>query len=140
MLDASIRTGIVKLMLEQRDERGIAYLFITHDLSLAWLVSDKIAIMYLGKIMETGSANDIICHGLHPYTKALVGIMPVPGAERVGRRELLHGDIPSAASFMPGCKFHTRCPVAKEICKVECPALVEVEPGHSVACHFIEGA
>lgn len=140
MLDASIRTGIVKLMLRQRDERGIAYLFITHDLSLAWLVSDKIAIMYLGKIMEIGSANNIIRRGLHPYTKALVGIMPVPGAERVGRRELLHGDIPSAAAFMPGCKFHTRCPNAKGICKEECPALVEVEPGHSVACHFVKGA
>ncbi|HOG01201.1 MAG TPA: ABC transporter ATP-binding protein [Clostridia bacterium] len=140
MLDASIRTGIVKLMLKQRDERGIAYLFITHDLSLAWLISDRIAIMYLGRIMETGNADVIIRRGLHPYTRALVGIMPVPGVERAGKRNLLAGDIPSAASFIPGCKFASRCPTAQEICRAECPELVEAEPGHSVACHFVKGA
>lgn len=139
MLDASIRTGIVKLMLRHRDERGIAYLFITHDLSLAWLISDRIAILYLGKMMEIGSADAIINRGLHPYTKALIDIMPVPGAARTGVRNLLKGDIPSAASYIPGCKFATRCPAAQEVCRLECPALIEVEPGHSVACHFIKG-
>jgi oligopeptide/dipeptide ABC transporter ATP-binding protein len=139
MLDASIRTGIVKLMLRHRDERGIAYLFITHDLSLAWLISDRIAILYLGKMMEIGSADAIINRGLHPYTRALIDIMPVPGAERAGARNLLKGDIPSAASYIPGCKFASRCPMAKEICKAECPELIEIEPGHSVACHFIKG-
>ncbi len=137
MLDASIRTGIVKLMLRQREERGTAYLFITHDLSLAWLISDRIAIMYLGKIMEIGSADDIINSGLHPYTKALIAIMPVPGAERREKRKLLAGDIPSAAVFTAGCKFHSRCPLAKDVCAEECPALVEVAPGHGVACHFV---
>lgn len=139
MLDASIRTGIVKLMLKQRDERGIAYLFITHDLSLAWLISDRIAIMYLGKIVEIGAADEIIRRGLHPYMKALVNIMPVPGVERAQKRSLLAGDIPSAASFIPGCKFASRCPMAMDICRAECPALLEVEPGHSAACHFLKG-
>lgn len=138
MLDASIRTGIIKLMLRHRDERGIAYLFITHDLSLAWLISDRIAIMYLGKIMEIGTAETIINHGLHPYTKALIDIMPVPGAERMGKRNLLKGDIPSAAAHILGCKFASRCPMAKEICKSACPEPIEIEPGHKVACHFIK--
>lgn len=89
MLDASIRTGIVKMMLEQRDKKGVAYLFITHDLSLAWLISDRIAIMYLGKIMEIGTAHEIIKNPKHPYTQALLDIMPVPGKVLTEKRRIL---------------------------------------------------
>ncbi|HPF53036.1 MAG TPA: ABC transporter ATP-binding protein [Eubacteriales bacterium] len=135
MLDASIRTGIIKLMLEQRDRNGIAYLFITHDLSLAWLISDSIAIMYLGKLMEIGSADAIIKHGLHPYTKALLDIMPVPGKTRHEKRNILEGETPNAAAKISGCKFSSRCKYRCDRCTEDEPALVEVEKGHKVACH-----
>lgn len=138
MLDASIRTGIIKLMLEMRDEKDIAYLFITHDLSLAWLISDRIAIMYLGKIMEMGGAEQIIRDARHPYARALIDIMPVPGVQRSGERKILQGDIPSAAEIIPGCKFNSRCPMATERCREEEPQLREIEEGHVVACHYVE--
>lgn len=117
MLDASIRTGIIRMMLEERDKNGVAYLFITHDLSLAWLISDKIAIMYLGKIMELGTADQIVKHALHPYSKALLSVMPVPGKLLSGKRQILEGETPNAAADIKGCRFCGRCPVAMEICK-----------------------
>lgn len=137
MLDASIRTGILKLMVKLRDEKGIAYLFITHDLSLAWLISDRIAIMYLGKIMEIGTGETIIKEGLHPYTKALMAIMPVPGQTRVGERPVLEGETPSASAMIKGCKFSGRCPYAMDRCREEEPQLAEVSPGHRVACFLV---
>lgn len=137
MLDASIRTGIIRLMLQMRDEQGIAYLFITHDLALAWLMSDRIAIMYLGKIMELGSADQIIHDARHPYAKALLDIMPVPGVRREGERSVLKGDIPSAAEEIVGCKFASRCPRVCDICRQEEPVLRQVEDGHTVACHLV---
>lgn len=102
MLDASIRTGIIKLMMEERDRNGVAYLFITHDLSLAWLISDRIAIMYLGKIMELGTAEQIVKHALHPYSKALLAVMPVPGKVLTEKRQLLQGETPNAATVSFG--------------------------------------
>lgn len=139
MLDASIRTGIVKLMLEQREKLGLAYLFITHDLSLSWLISDRIAIMYLGRIMEIGTADEILRHGVHPYTKALINIMPVPGKTRTERRALLEGETPNAAAVVEGCKFASRCPYCTERCRHEAPELREVAPDHLAACHLMEG-
>ena len=138
MLDASIRTGILKLMIHLRDTKGIAYLFITHDLSLAWLISDRIAIMYLGRIMEIGTADEIIKTGLHPYTQALMAIMPVPGQIREGERPVLEGETPNAAVEILGCKFSSRCPRATERCRLEQPELMEVAPGHSVACFPVQ--
>lgn len=137
MLDASIRTGIIKLMLNMRDKQGIAYLFITHDLSLAWLMSDRIAIMYLGKIMELGTSEQIIRDARHPYAKALLDIMPVPGIRREGERPVLKGDIPSAAEEIIGCKFASRCPRVCDICRQEEPLLRAVDEGHTVACHML---
>lgn len=135
MLDASIRTGIIKLMLKERDKNGVAYLFITHDLSLAYLISDKIAIMYLGKIMELGTAEQIIKRTLHPYSRALLSIMPVPGRVLSGKRQILEGETPDAAAVVRGCKFCGRCPEAMEICS-ECePEYKEAEKGHFVYCH-----
>lgn len=138
MLDASIRTGILKLMTRLRDEQGIAYLFITHDLSLAWLISDRIAIMYLGRLMEIGTADEIIKEGLHPYTQALMAIMPVPGEVRKGARPVLEGETPNAAVQIRGCKFSSRCPRATDRCKTEEPELMELSPGHSVACFPVQ--
>ena len=136
MLDASIRIGILKLMLNLREKRGISYLFITHDLSLAWLISDRIAIMYLGRIMEIGSADIIIKNGIHPYTKALTSIMPMLGKSR-DEYNLLKGETPNPSDVIQGCKFFSRCPVAKEKCSVEAPGLRECGEGHLAACHFI---
>ena len=136
MLDASIRTGILRLMLEIRDKRQLSYLFITHDLSLAWLMSDRIAIMYLGKIMELGPADILIKRGRHPYTKALTAIMPIPGRNRENGRVILPGETPNPMEEIRGCKFCSRCPMAQAICSQEVPGLTEIEPEHFVACHF----
>jgi oligopeptide/dipeptide ABC transporter ATP-binding protein len=136
MLDASIRTGILKLMMKFREERELAYLFITHDLSLAWLISDRIAILYLGSIMELGRADDIIKRGLHPYTQALTRIMPTPGVNLERERITLPGEIPSASEEIAGCKFRARCEKAMPICAEQRPDLEEVSDGHFVACHL----
>lgn len=134
MLDASVRTGILKLLLGLRDEKGLSYLFITHDLSLAWLISDRIAIMYLGQIMEIGSADQIIKGGVHPYTKALTAIMPIPGVNKNRKREVLQGETPNASIEIAGCKFASRCPEASEQCFEKQPVLEEIEAGHFAAC------
>ncbi|HNT25770.1 MAG TPA: ABC transporter ATP-binding protein [Anaerolineales bacterium] len=138
MLDASIRTGIIKLMVEMRDHKDIAYLFITHDLSLAWLISDKIAIMYLGKIMEIGASDQIIHDPRHPYTKALLDVMPKPGIKLTKKRNILKGETPSASEVIRGCKFNSRCPLAREICFQEQPPMQVVADGHQVACYFTQ--
>ena len=137
MLDASIRTGIIRMMLAERDRNGVAYLFITHDLSLAWLISDKIAIMYLGKIMELGSAEQIVRHALHPYSQALLSIMPVPGRVLTGKRQILEGETPNPAEEIRGCKFCSRCPRCTPLCREEEPQYREAEKGHYVYCHLI---
>ena len=137
MLDVSIRTGIMNLMLELRDKKGLAYLFITHDLSLAWLISDKIAIMYLGKIMELGDAQSVIGSSLHPYTKALISVMPLPRVDKNKKRIILKGETPNPLNIPKGCRFHPRCPKAEDICKLEEPCLREISSGHFAACHFV---
>lgn len=138
MLDVSIRADILKLMSELREKRGISYLFITHDLSLAWLISDRVAIMYLGKIVEIGSA-DIISNGcLHPYSKALVSVMPVPRAIKDRKRMVLKGETPDPIRLPTGCRFHPRCPLAEDRCREVEPVLKEIHPGHLVACHLVE--
>jgi peptide/nickel transport system ATP-binding protein len=138
MLDASIRTGILRLMLELRNKNQLSYLFITHDLSLAWLISDRIAIMYLGKIMEIGNTDIMINNGVHPYTRALTAIMPAAGVNQRRRRVVLPGEIPNPMDEIDGCKFNSRCPLAKQICRQECPELREIEKDHFVACHFAQ--
>lgn len=137
MLDLSIRAGILKLMVDLRDRKGISYLFITHDLSLAWLVSDRIAIMYLGKIVELGTADAIIKNPLHPYTRALVSVIPVPKRISLLGKTLLKGETPDPVNIPPGCRFHPRCPEMKPRCREEEPLYREVGQGHFGACHFI---
>jgi len=137
MLDASIRAGILKLMVKSRDEKGISYLFITHDLSLAWLISDRIAIMYLGRIVEMGSSELIVGSCLHPYSKALISVLPFPRVRKNKTRTILQGETPSAANIPSGCRFHPRCPIAQEICKEKEPVLKGIDKDHFVACHFV---
>jgi oligopeptide/dipeptide ABC transporter ATP-binding protein len=136
MLDLSIRAGILKLMVDLRDQKGISYLFITHDLSLAWLVSDRIAIMYLGKIVELGSADEIIKKPLHPYTRALVSVIPVPRKISIAEKTLLKGETPDPVNIPAGCRFHPRCPMVQARCREEEPLYRQVEGGRFVACHF----
>ena len=139
MLDVSIRTEILNLMLDLRRERDLTYLFITHDLSVAWVIADRIAVMYLGKIMELGSAEEVIRDPRHPYTRALVSVMPSPEPPQPGkraRRVILAGETPDAAHVPPGCRFHPRCPLAMPICGAEEPTLLPVagDVEHLVHC------
>ncbi len=116
MLDVSIRTEILELLLELRDKKDLTYLFITHDLSLAWVLADRIGVMYLGKIVEEGPTRELIKNPRHPYTKALVSVVPVPDPDRRRQRIILKGERPDPSDIPPGCRFHPRCPVAFERC------------------------
>ncbi len=136
MLDVSIRTELLRLMLDLRRARGLTYLFITHDLSIAWVLADRIAVMYLGKIMEIGPAEQVIRSPRNPYTQALVSVSPStdPPEPDAPPRTILVGETPDAAHVPPGCRFHPRCPLAFDRCRVEEPTLVEVGEGHQAAC------
>ena len=134
-LDVSIQAQIINLLKKIQDERKLTYLFISHDLSVVKYISDKIGVMYLGSMVEFGGKDEIFDNPLHPYTKALFSAIPNPDPDEKGERILLKGDIPSPANPPKGCKFHTRCPKAMEICKHVAPAYKEQEPGHFVACH-----
>src|SRR5256885_4003232 len=116
MLDVPIRTEILQLMMDLREKRGLTYLFITHDLSLAWILADRIAVMYLGKIVEQGTAEEVISHPKHPYTQALISVVPSPDPRHLAKRTILKGERPDAVNIPGGCRFHPRCPVAFEIC------------------------
>jgi peptide/nickel transport system ATP-binding protein len=134
MIDVSLRTAIIDLMLDLRRDFGLTYLFITHDLAIAKYISDRIAVMYLGKIVELGGKDAIFNSPVHPYTKALLAAIPVPNPERKRNPSELIGEVPSAIDIPSGCRFHTRCKYAKEACSVKEPELVEVAPGHFAAC------
>jgi oligopeptide transport system ATP-binding protein len=138
-LDVSIRAQIINLMERLQDEMGLTYLFISHDLSVVRHVSPRIAVMYLGKIMELSDRADIYDEPLHPYTAALLSAVPIPNPaiERKRTRILLSGDLPSPVNIPKGCRFHTRCPLAQEICReVEPPFEDKTGRGHYAACHF----
>lgn len=116
MLDVSIRTEILQLMLQLRKERNLTYLFITHDLGLAWILADRVAVMYLGKIVESGTAEQVIAHPRHPYTQALISVVPSPDPRHIVKRIILRGERPDPVDIPTGCRFHPRCPVAFERC------------------------
>ncbi len=139
MLDVSIRGEILNLMLNLSRERGVTFLYITHDLATARHVCDRIAVMYLGKMVEKGPTDSLVKHPLHPYTKALIGAVFVPDPKRKGFGEILKGEVPSPVDPPSGCRLHPRCPIAKSICKEVEPELVEAEANHMVACHFAVG-
>ncbi len=142
MLDVSIRTELLRLMLDLRTERGLTYLFITHDLSLAWVLADRIAVMYLGKIMEIGPAERVIRDPHNPYTRALVSVSPTTDPPTPGERAtrtILTGETPDAAHVPPGCRFHPRCPLAFDRCETEEPPLFDVGGGQHAACWLVEG-
>ncbi|MCP4326238.1 MAG: dipeptide ABC transporter ATP-binding protein [Alteromonadales bacterium] len=137
-LDVSVQSQIVNLLLELQEEMNLALIFIAHDLSVVKHVSDRIAVMYLGKIVEMGDAAEVYKDPKHPYTQALISAIPMPDPRRKADRIILKGDVPSPIDPPAGCHFHSRCQFAKDICINERPALVETEPAdHLVACHLI---
>jgi len=137
-LDVSIQAQILNLMKEIQQERKLAYLFIAHDLSAVRHISDRIAVMYLGRIVEQGPAAEICARPQHPYTQALISAVPVPDPEKERQREriVLEGDVPSPMNPPSGCTFHPRCPHAEERCKMEVPGETKMGEGHQVACHL----
>lgn len=137
MIDVSLRTTIIDLMLDLRRDLDLTYLFITHDLAIAKYISDRIAIMYLGKIVEMGEKHEVFSNPLHPYTQALMSAIPVPNPERKRTAIELKGEVSSAINIPRGCRFNPRCPYAEDRCKVE-PELTAVKPGHLVACYRTE--
>ena len=139
-LDVSIQAQIVNLLEELQEKLGLTYLFIAHDLSMVRHISDRVAVMYLGKVVELSDRHTVYTNPLHPYTQALLSAVPIPDpvVEEKRQRIILEGDVPSPANPPPGCNFNTRCPVAMDICSEVDPEFIEVEPGHFCACHLVQ--
>jgi len=135
-LDVSIQAQVINLMMDLQEEKNLAYLFIAHDLAVVEHISHRVAVMYLGRIVEHTDKNTLFTNPLHPYTEALLSAVPVPNPRLKREKRLLQGDVPSPINPPSGCHFHTRCPYAMDHCKVEVPPLVEVSTGHWVACHL----
>ena len=137
-LDVSVQAQIINLLDDLRKERKLTYLFISHDLNVVYHISERIGVMYLGRLVELGNSDIVFNRPLHPYTKALLGAIPLPEVDKGQELTVLGGTVPSAVNPPSGCRFHTRCPIAQEICRREEPLLKEVQPRHLVACHFAE--
>jgi oligopeptide/dipeptide ABC transporter ATP-binding protein len=137
-LDVSVQAQVLNLLVDLQAEFGLSYLFVSHDLGVVEHIGHRIAVMYLGRIVEIGAKDDIVSEPLHPYTKALISAAPIPDPRARREKLVIEGDVPSPVNPPPGCHFHTRCPFAVARCKTEAPALREVRPDWKVACHLVE--
>ena len=136
-LDVSIQAQILNLLQDLQEARKLAYIFVTHDLSVVRHISDDIMVMYLGCMVEKCASDDLFEHQLHPYTKALMSAIPIPNIHKKTKRILMQGELASPIDPKPGCRFAARCPFAAEACRTDQPALEEIMPGHYVACHRV---
>ncbi len=132
----SVRAQILNLLKDLQEELGLTYLYISHDLSTVEHMSDRVAVMYVGKLVELAPAKDIYKNPLHPYTEALMSAIPVPGRKARDKRIILKGSVPTPIDPPPGCRFNPRCLYKQPICEREDPEFIEVKPGHFVACHL----
>ncbi len=139
-LDVSIQSQVINLLKDLQDKFGFTYMFIAHDLNIVKYISDRIAVMYLGNVVELADSDEIYDHTLHPYSQALLAAVPIPDPDKEAQKQLkvLSGDVPSPINPKPGCPFANRCPKAQDKCRQESPELREVRPNHYVACHFVE--
>jgi oligopeptide/dipeptide ABC transporter ATP-binding protein len=137
-LDVSVQAQIINLLQDLQETHGLTYIFISHDLSVVEHIGDRIGVMYLGKLVEVGDAEDIFNDPQHPYTQALLGAIPHPEVDDDRELVILEGNVPSPVNPPSGCRFHTRCPLATDICRTQEPQLVE-KNGRLVACHLVEG-
>ncbi len=139
-LDVSIQSQIINLLHDLQEKFGLTFLFIAHDLNIVKYISDRIAVMYLGNLVELATSDDLYAETLHPYSKALLSAVPIPdpNSEAAKQRQILSGDVPSPINTPPGCNFAGRCPVACDKCREFKPELKEVRPGHFVACHLVD--